>query len=385
MSCAPPLPRTNTGMSTRDARVFAGAVVSAFVAAAACGPLGPSGGGGSDADAGGGGAGGGGGSQPTDSGASDSSGGSPTDRSAPGGYSVVGATIYDANHVPHLFHGVDRPSLEWSPSGDQLSLSDFQLMASWKANVVRIALNQDFWLSASPKFDPGYAAVVDQSVKWAEKAGLDVILDLHWSDRGDFNQTPNQQRMADAHSIDFWKSVAATYKGDGRVMFELYNEPHDVAWSVWLNGGPSGDGFTVAGMQQLYDAVRSTSAENLVFIGGLQFAYDLSGVPSNRVNGHNIVWVTHPYNQPNKQPANWDTGFGFLTATDPVMATEFGDVTGCGTSYYASFLSYADAHKTSWSGWAWYVSGCSFPSIIADWSGTPTAAGQLEKAALASY
>ena len=40
-------------------------------------------------------------------------------------------------------------------------------------------------------------------------AGMDVILDLHWSDRGDLgNQGPGQQRMADQNSITFWTQVA---------------------------------------------------------------------------------------------------------------------------------------------------------------------------------
>ncbi len=308
-----------------------------------------------------------------------------SDASAPGGYSVVGPTVYDAAHQAHLFHGVDRPSLEWSATGEYLSAGDYQQMASWKANVVRIALNQDFWLSDSPSYSAAYPALVDQQVQWAEAAGLDVILDLHWSDKGDYGQMPAQQRMADAHSPAFWTAVAQRYRADGRVLFELYNEPHDVSWDVWLQGGASGDGFTVTGMQALYDAVRSTGAENLVLIGGLQFAYDLSGVPAHRVQGHNIVWATHPYNQANKQPSNWDSGFGGLSATDPVMATEFGDTTSCGTDYVSALVAYADAHHVSWSGWAWYVSGCAFPSIITDWSGTPSAAGQIEKAALAAY
>jgi hypothetical protein len=46
---------------------------------------------------------------------------------------------------------------------------------------------------------------------------------------------------------------------------------------------------------------------------------------------------------------------------------------------------YADAHNMSWSGWAWYPSGCQFPSLIADWNGTPTAAGQVEMNALKAY
>jgi endoglucanase len=361
----------------------------------ACGPLGASGGGGEAIDSGSG-APAATGQTPRDSGASsnspsasatDSDAATPASDAAAGRtYTVSGATIYDAAHQPHWFHGVDRPSLEWSSTGEQLSPADYMNMAAWKANVVRIALNQDFWLSDSPAYDAAYPPLIDSQVQWAEAAGLDVIVDLHWSDKGDFSQKAAQQRMADAHSLTFWTQVAGRYKADGRVLFELYNEPHDVAWEVWQNGGASGDGFTVVGMQQLYAAVRATGAENLVIIGGLDFAYDLSGVPAHRISGHNIVWATHPYNTTGKQPSNWDTGFGSLSATDPVMATEFGDSSAsCGTDYYSAFIAYADAHKISWSGWAWYVSGCMFPSIITDWSGHPNAAGQIEKTALQAY
>jgi hypothetical protein len=371
---------------TKDVmRGMSASIVAAGVAILGCGPLGASGGGGGDAlDAGvakrdpapapsSGSAGDGGGGQLA------------ADASSPGGYTVDGPTIYDASHQPHLFHGVDRPSLEWSSTGDQLSRADYGLMASWHANVVRIALDQDFWLSDSPGYDPGYAALVDTQVQWAEAAGLDVILDLHWSDKGDYTETPAQQRMADAHSQTFWTQLAARYRSDRHVLYELYNEPHDVSWDVWLNGGPSGDGFAVVGMQALYEAVRGTGAENLVVIGGLQFAYDLSGVPSYRVQGHGIVWATHPYNQTGKQPSNWGTGFGALAATDPVMATEFGDTKSCAGDYDSSLIAFADAHHISWSAWAWYVSGCAFPSIISDWSGTPNAAGTVIQTALAAY
>ena len=145
-------------------------------------------------------------------------------------------------------------------------------MAGWNANVVRIALNQDFWLADSPIADPDYPATVDAAVKWAEQAGMDVILDLHWSDAGVLGSCKSscQQVMADTNSITFWSQVAATYKNDGRVLFELYNEPHDVPWNVWKSGGHDRGGWTVAGMQQLYDAVRGAGADNLVVIGGLE-------------------------------------------------------------------------------------------------------------------
>jgi len=319
--------------------------------------------------------------------AADSEGGAAASgAAAPGGYSVEGPTVYDSNHVAHLFHGVDRPSLEWNSAGEFLSAQDYAAMASWKANVVRISLNQDFWLPGGTQYSPGYPAVVDQQIQWAEAAGLDVLVDLHWSDKGDFATPAAQQRMADAHSITFWGQVADRYKGDGRVMFELYNEPHDVPWGVWLDGGPSGDGFTVAGMQQLNDAVRQTGAMNLVFIAGLDWAFDLSGVATNRVKGPNIVWVSHPYAQnAQQQPASWSDAFGYLRATDPVMLTEFGNTSSCDTTFDSQLISYSDMLGISWSAYAWFVSGCAFPSLISDWTAVPTASGQVVKSALLSY
>ena len=319
---------------------------------------------------------------------------------APGGYYVDGNTVCTSTGVAHAFHGVDRPSLEWSPGGQNLSASDFQLMAGWGANVVRIATNQDFWLSGSPQYSATYAATVDQAVQWAEEAGMDVIIDLHWSDAGVLGgcvQTPSQgcqQLMADTNSITFWSQVAAVYKNDGRVLFELYNEPHDVSWGTWKSGGMTSQGWTAAGMQQLYDAVRGTGAENLVVIGGLNYAFDLTGVPANRISGHNIMYATHPYGgSADKGPSAWFAGFGQLTRTDPVIMTEFGDGQECSNNSYtpmintfvSQVIAYADMHLANWTAWAWYDGGCGFPSLISDWTGTPTPPGMIVQGALQGY
>ena len=71
------------------------------------------------------------------------------------------------------------------------------------------------------------------------------------------------------------------------IIFDLYNEPHDVSWDIWLNGGQVEEKafrrnpaktFQAVGMQALPDAVRATgSAKNLVVAGGLDWAYDMSG------------------------------------------------------------------------------------------------------------
>jgi hypothetical protein len=310
---------------------------------------------------------------------------------APGGYYTNGNTICTADNHRHLFHGIDRPSMEWTSTGVEITAADFQRMGDWKANVVRVALNQDFWLSASPYFDGGYAARVDNVITWAEEAGMDVILDLHWSDAGELGSCNPangcQQVMADENSITFWKEVAARYKNDGRVMFELYNEPHDVNWSIWQSGGDAGLGWRIVGMQQLHDAVRSTGAENLVIVAGLGWGYDLRGVPKHRIVGHNIAYATHPYGgPPERAPGAWDASWGFLTVTDPVIVTEFGNIDGsCTGDYSAKVIDYADKHNAGWTSWAWYPGGCKFPAIISDWTGTPSEVGTVIKAALARY
>jgi hypothetical protein len=313
---------------------------------------------------------------------------------APGGYYVNGNTVCTFDGRAHLFHGVDRPSLEWNSGGQNLSRGDFALMGSWNANVVRVGLNQDFWLAGSPYFDASYASTVDSVISWAEMAGMDVILDLHWSDQGVLGGcNPSngcQQLMPDANSQTFWSEVAARYLNDGRVMFELYNEPHDVPWNVWNAGGDTGAGWQAVGMQTLYNTVRATGANNLVLIGGLNWAYDLSGVPANRIKGYNIVYTTHPYGTPDgftRPPSDWDRAWGSLTATDPVVATEFGVLndTACTTAYDSQVIQYADQHFAGWTAWAWFPGGCTFPAIVTDWAGTPSPTGSIVKPALLGY
>lgn len=320
---------------------------------------------------------------------------------APNGYYTSGSTVCTAAGQPHLFHGVDRPSLEFLSAGDHLSQADFVAMASWNANVVRIALNQDFWLQNATLHDPSYQATVDQALAWAEAAGLDVILDLHWSDQGNLGVTTsgkkqnsstdsNQQPMADANSITFWTEVATKYKGDGRVLFEMYNEPEDIAWSVWLAGGAASS-FNAAGMQQMLDAIRGAGADNVVIAGGLHWAYDLSHVASQPLSGYNVMYATHPYDKGDNAPSTWEASFGYLATKDiaPVIATEFGDFSSsCSGAWDTQLIAFADAHEMSWTAWAWYPTGspgCNFPSLIVDWNATPTVQGAVVKSALLGY
>ena len=134
--------------------------------------------------------------------------------------------------------------------------------------------------------------------------------------------------------------------------------------------------------------MRATGANNLVIAGGLSYAFDLSGVGAAPIQGYNVMYATHPYDKPDNQPAGWDASWGYLATQDlaPVIVTEFGDAQdACTGEWNQSVITYADAHRISWTAWAWYPSGCSFPSVIEDWSGAPTVQGQVVKDALLAY
>jgi hypothetical protein len=167
----------------------------------------------------------------------------------------------------------------------------------------------------------------------------------------------------------------------------------------WLNGGTvsgSGYSYTAVGMQTLYNTVRTTvGANNLVIIGGQDYAYDLSQVVNGTaVTGYNIVYATHPYYEDGTldQMPDWPTYFGNLSATAPVMATEFGAIsataatTVCDGAYDQSLITYFDAHKISWSAFAWwFTGGCTFPTLLSAWPSTPNAVGTVVMGALQSY
>lgn len=317
--------------------------------------------------------------------------GIPQPSVAPGGYTVKSNKIYNVNNQPHIFRGIDRPSLEWNAMGEHLSLADYQEMRKWNANVVRVAVNQKFWRDDTS----GYRARLDENINWIKSTGMDVIIDLHWSDGASQTDGAGQHRMADLYSIEFWKQIAEKYKNDGRVLFELYNEPHDISCEVWKNGGDSGEGYQASGMQQIYDAIRQQSAHNLVLIGGLNWAFDLTCVKTHRITGYNIAYATHPYNFEGKNTeADWDSKVGFIAPTDPVIITEFGDTQNKESSgdvctqnslFTKRIIDWAESNHFSWTAWAWFAGSCEFPSLLKDWNGwQPNATGQVVKNALIS-
>jgi aryl-phospho-beta-D-glucosidase BglC (GH1 family) len=262
---------------------------------------------------------------------------------------------------------------------------------SWHANAVRLPLNEDCWLAINGA--PGqysgsaYQNAIAQYVSLLRTNGLYVILDLHWN-AGGGNQSTGQQQMADSdHAPAFWQGVASMFKGDQGVLFDLYNEPHDISWGCWLNGGCQVNGWTVAGMNQLITAVRGTGAGNVIMAGGINWSGDLSQWLANKPTDpmNNLAASLHAYNYAYANSNTiWTQQVQPVAAVVPVITGELGE-NDCGSGFIDNFMTFADGQGISYLGWAWNSANCnSFPALISNWGGTPSGFGAGYKAHLAT-
>ena len=159
---------------------------------------------------------------------------------------VRGNKLVERDGDPIRLLGVNRPGAEYRcVEGDAFfegptDTASIRAMKRWRINAVRVPLNESCWLGLGriPAHLAGdnYRAAIRDFVQRLERAGFYVILDLHWVAPGD-NTATGLPPMADAdHAPDFWRSVAAEYRDDRAVLFDVYNEPHDIDWACWRDG-----------------------------------------------------------------------------------------------------------------------------------------------------
>ena len=337
---------------------------------------------------------------------------------------VSGNKLLDANGNTVILRGINRSGTEYScvqgkgifdGEVDQAAIT---AMKSWKVNAVRVPLNEACWNAESyvnSSFSgANYINGIKSFVSLLNSNGLDVILDLHWTD-GDYTGNANaastcvsnggpeneafcQKPMPDAaQAIPFWTSVANTFKGNNSVLFDLFNEPFvdqaagaTAGWTCWLNGGTcSGITYQVAGMQAMVNAVRSTGATNVLLLGGVTWSNDMTQLiahePTDPQKNLAVSWHSYNFNACSNQSC-WTSQVQPVAAQLPIITGEMGE-NDCAGGYINQLMPFLDSIGVSYMGWAWNADfNCnSGPSLITDYvPGTPTAFGAAYKAHLAT-
>jgi len=306
---------------------------------------------------------------------------------------VDGNQIKNGDGLAVRLRGVNRAGMEyaciqgWGIFDGPNDAASVAAIAAWGANVVRIPVNEQCWLGINgvPAAYGGanYQKALADYIGVINAQGLAAIIDLHWAAPGTTPanaQTPMPDRD---HAATFWTQVANAYKGNGAVLFDLFNEPYPdnnqdttEAWRCWRDGGScSGVGYQVAGMQELVGVVRATGATNIILLGGVAYSSHLSQWLTYRPSDPtgNLVAAWHIYNFSGcNTKACWDAEAGPVAAQVPLIGGEIGQ-NNCAHDFIERLMDWHDAHGTGYLGWTWNTWDCaSGPALISNYDGTPT-------------
>jgi hypothetical protein len=334
---------------------------------------------------------------------------------------VVGNQIVAPSNAGCTFRlrGVNADSMEYVPTGQGpaggITAVVAEAITVWGANIIRLPLSQDFWfgctnskVGGAPVNGAAYQALVQSIVNYCSSQNAYVILDLHWSGTQTGATAPcgtgwgaatAQQYMPDDNSVTFWASVAGTagIQNNPAVLFDLYNEPYDYDtsdnWSIWRNGGTEVNyGYHTPGMQTLLNTVRAAGANNVAVVGGLDFAYDLTGLTYGAcggpcaltdTTGHGVIYSTHIYPSKGSDPwvpSDGDAKISVAAANYPVIVGEFGQgnvITGytpdpdTNGTWDQTLLQWMNGNNSAsynynWTAWDMHINSC--PCLLqSDW------------------
>lgn len=304
-----------------------------------------------------------------------------------------GAKIVNAEtSEPVRLRGVNRSGLEYSAPPGSLAIagiceSEFDEIASWGANLVRIPFNQA-WALKTSEYDPeAYLSALDQVIALAAERDAYTMLDLQWLDadspRG---RLPNGRAnfvppLPNLRTIELWRQLASRYRGEPAVLYDIFNEPHDplpgdpgefegirsdqtlvpirrrcvtsVEWQPWAI--------------RLVSAIRCEHTGALIFVSGVDWGYDLERLPCADLEG--VVYSSHVY-PAKKKP--WRSAFGNLSAQVPVFIAEWGGLEE-DLSWGREVARYFDDRDLGWAAWSW----SDHPRLVQPGSCEPTTFGSL--------
>ena len=300
-----------------------------------------------------------------------------------------GAQLVDGNGRPLVLRGAQIESpfnyiKSWKSGKrptDTLTPSTFNAMGhDWHMNALRLPISN--WIYT--QFPTEYMSQLDQVVHDANAAGLYVVLDLHDNPKGGSPYTSKDSTLPKTEDATFWKVIAAHFKTNPMIMYDLYNEPIEPNWDVWLHGGgKTSDGAPIVGMQDLVDAIRSTGAEQVIIVepgsagGKSNKGNDSTSIAEeggwsnfpidHAINDSNVMYSLHVYQYIVEPPSVQRVKWGPILNRYPIYYGEWaflpngsGGTAHCqtlptngaqGDQVIVNFLNYMASVHASWTAW----------------------------------
>jgi endoglucanase len=270
-------------------------------------------------------------------------------------------------------------------AASHLNATEMKAARTWNANLIRYQVSQPGLSNAnlSARQIAAYVSRIKSAVALAERYGFGVILSMQ--DQG--IACGDADPLPSTATVTAWHNLALAFAGDPKVMFELFNEPHNgttkADWQQWKSGACKPIKFCSVGYQRLIDDLRSWGVPNVVLADGAEYARSFVSVPrlSDPKSGRGIVYAVHPYGV--HSSATEEPLFGYLTPKVPVLVTEW-NYQDCQENPAAEF-KWLHSIGVGLTGWAFDIPG----SLITNWTYRPTSCGNsttwVGGAALKSY
>ena len=198
------------------------------------------------------------------------------------------------NQLDAINGGVSNETCWGNPAATQAT---FDAVKAAGFHSVRIPVTWMGHIGAAPeyKIEDGWMSRVYQVVEYAEKAGLNVILnthhdenhgDNHWLDLKGAVDDPSKNTQLKEEIAAIWKQIATKFKDKGDfLVLESFNELiYGDQWSIGANASKKA-GVINEWNQVFVDAVRATGGNN---------ATRWLGVPGYASNPSYLKYVTVP-------------------------------------------------------------------------------------------
>ena len=265
----------------------------------------------------------------------------------------------------------------------------------WGANAVRLPVNEDCWLGRNglpvSGTAAGYRAELASYARLLVAGGINVIVDVAFAETTTAGVTlasyGNAPMLDKAHGAELWRSIATTFKADRALLFDLYNEPHDITWDCWRNGCVNPlTGSAYAGMQELVDAVRSTGATHPLILTGPSWGNEITRWLDFRPTDPlgNVVAGVHIYPESGcSAQACLDERVRPVAAQAPVVIGEFGTM-DCSGAFLETLPAWADTYGIGYLAFTWNTppAPCAGYHLITAFDGSPTPAGSVYRSHL---